>query len=202
MLDPDIRFPLARSLRPEFGLGRVLGEVGIWGNSVRIDLARLTPSRFDGYEIKSDGDTLARLRTQSEIYGLVFDTMTLVAARRHLEKAMAIVPEWWGLTEANVFDGDTKLTAVRLPLDNPSQSAERIAGLLWKDEAVELLQDLGEARGLSRLRLADIHARLARCLSLCELRTAVFAQLVKRRDWLDRHDPLFVGPFRPRTGVA
>lgn len=199
MLDPDIRFPLAHSLRPEHGSGRLLCEIGLWGNTVR-DLGRLTETRLEGFEIKSDGDTLSRLRKQAEIYNLVFDTATLVAARKHIDKAAAILPEWWGLTEAVSHDGGIEFHTLRSPSDNLSASAERIAGFLWKDEALAALRDLGVRRGLSRLRLAEMHALIAQSMSIEEVRRLVYPVLAARSDWIDRHDPFFVGPLKPRTG--
>ena len=201
MLDPDIRLALSPTLRPAHGEGRLLGEVGIWGNTVRIDLARLTPSRLDGYEIKSDGDTLARLATQSSIYGMVCDTLTLVAARRHLDKAAAVLPEWWGLVEAVPGEGGVGLFPVREPSPNPSTSSERVAGLLWKDEAISALAAAGMRKGLSRLRAADAYRLLSQAMPIERLRETVSTAMLRRADWLDRHDPFFVGPFRPRTSA-
>ncbi|MCV9964566.1 sce7726 family protein [Pararhizobium sp. BT-229] len=202
MLDPDIRHPLANLLRPPHGCGSLLCEVGLWGNTVRIDLARLTATRLEGFEIKSDGDTLARLARQAEIYSLVLDTATLVGARRHIDKAASMLPGWWGLTEATPAGSAVGFSVIRPPLDNPAPSAERVAGLLWKDEALALLRDLGETRGLSRLRLAEAHALIADCIPLEQVRAAVFGRLAARRDWIDRHDPFFAGPFRPRAGAV
>jgi hypothetical protein len=199
LLDPDIRLPLARQLRPDAGHGRILGEIGLWGNTVRVDLARLTVERLDGYEIKSAGDTLARLANQAEIYSLVFSSMTLVSAARHIDKAASFLPAWWGLTEARDDGGTITLTTLRSPEDNPSPSAERIAGLLWKDEALDILRDLGETKGLGRLRLGEAHAAISRSMALETVRIEVFRRLAGRMDWLNRHDPFFIGPFRPRT---
>lgn len=199
MLDPDIRFPLARLLYPEPDSGSLLCEVGLWGNTVRLDLARLTPTRLEGYEIKSEGDTLVRLTRQAEIYGLVLDRATLVGARRHIDKAASMLPGWWGLTEAVPTANSVEFSNIRPALDNPGASAERVAGLLWKDEALALLRELGETRGLSRLRLAEAHALIAERLPMEQVRAAVFARLAARQDWIDRHDPFFVGPFRPRS---
>ena len=201
MLDPDIRAALSPALRPGPEEGRLLSEVGIWGNTVRIDLARLTPSRLDGYEIKSAGDTLARLATQSSVYGLVCDTLTLVAARRHLDKAAETLPAWWGLVEAIPDTDGVTLATRREAQANPTPSGERIAGLLWKDEAVSVLRDNGMTTGLSRLKAAQAHGLIARTMTLDLVRRTVFDALLRRQDWLDRHDPFFVGPFRPRVSV-
>lgn len=125
--------------------------------------------------------------------------MTLVAAARHIDKAATILPSWWGLTQALNDKGRITLSPLRKPEDNPSPSAERIAGLLWKDEALDVLRSLGETRGFGRLRLPEAHDLIARSVSLPEVRAEVFARLGKRHDWLNRHDPHFIGPVRPRS---
>jgi hypothetical protein len=201
LLDPEIRRALIPLIRPPFGTGRLLREVGIWGNSVRIDLARLTTDAFDGYEIKSEADSLTRLNGQAEIYSLVCDTVTLVAARRHLGKAIATIPEWWGLVEAAPTDDGVSLSAIRPAAANPVQSPARIAGLLWKDEALAQLRDAGKERGLAKLRSEEAYRMLAEAMSLPELKAAVFARIASRADWLNRHDPVFVGPFAPRVSA-
>lgn len=166
---------------------------------MRADMARLTARAFEGFEIKSQRDTLSRLRNQAEIYNLVFTTATLVAAGKHIDKAAAVLPTWWGLIEAVPNANGVQFNTLRVPSVNPSASAERIAGFLWKDEALAALQSLGATRGLSRLRLAEAHALLAQSLNIDDMRALVFRVLQARRDWIDRHDPFFMGPFRPRT---
>jgi len=57
-----------------------------------------------GFELKSERDTLARLEDQAELYSQVFDRMTLIIAKRHLEKAVPKIPRWWGIIAAQ-FQG-------------------------------------------------------------------------------------------------
>ena len=196
MLDPDIRQTLYPLLKPEPGTGRLLSEVGLWGNTVRIDVARLTRASLDGFEIKSERDTLTRLAMQAEIYGLVFDTLTLVSATRHLNKAIATLPSWWGISEAIPALDGVSIIAVRKATPNPVTSAERIAGLLWKDETVALLEEAGITKGLSKMRVGEAHAALAKMLPLELLKEKVFSTMLARKDWVDRRDPSFIGPMK------
>lgn len=195
MNDRDIRYPLANLLGKG---GRVLGEVGLWGNHVRVDLLHLADTALHGYEIKSDSDTLSRLRRQADTYNLVLERVTLVATHRHLSKAEAMVPRWWGLTEACERDGEVTFAELRAGERNPSQSAERVAGLLWKEEAVSVLVDYGNSKGIGRLRSRELHERVAASVPLDKLRDVVRRRLLDRGDWTNRHDALFVGPFAPR----
>ncbi|TON97226.1 hypothetical protein CGH46_25380, partial [Vibrio parahaemolyticus] len=48
------------------------------------------------YEIKSDVDSLTRLKAQSEYFSDAFKKVTLVTTKKHVAKAELIVPEWWG----------------------------------------------------------------------------------------------------------
>jgi hypothetical protein len=154
---------------------------------------------LEGYEIKSEADTLSRLAKQEQIYSLVLDRATLVSAGRHIDKAAAMLPEWWGITKAFYTEGSVKFSIIREPKDNPGVVAERVAGLLWKDEALSMLHSLGITSGLSRLRLAELHSLIATTVPMPQLKPMVLARLTSRLDWIKRHDPFFFGPFMPRS---
>jgi hypothetical protein len=57
---------------------------------------------ISGFEIKSERDSLARLRSQIPNYARCFDSLTLVAPARHLNHAREMLPNWWGLMEVTV----------------------------------------------------------------------------------------------------
>src|SRR5689334_9253856 len=77
----------------------ILNEMGIRHGAVRADVVVIN-GRLHGYELKSDVDTLKRLPSQMQEYCAVFERMTLILAGKHLEKALDIVPEWWGIEVA------------------------------------------------------------------------------------------------------
>jgi hypothetical protein len=154
----------------------LIEELGFCRGQVRIDLA-VVNGRIHGYEIKSDRDTLERLDRQLEIYNRVLDHATLVIGERHLDSAKALVPSWWGLLRIEASRQGARFTTVRRGRRNPYRNARTLAELLWRDEALNLLEKKNAARGVrSKPRFAiwnrlceyfdvdEIAAEVRRCL--------------------------------------
>lgn len=135
---------------------------------------------MDGFEIKTDRDTLRRLPRQVAAYGRLFDRCSVVAAEKHHDAAAAILPSWWGLTTVHV-NGGVSFTEVRKPRPNPVVDPEILVRLLWKDEAIAALTQLGAAPDRRASRGA-LWRELLETATLVQLRAAV------RRALLDR-DP-------------
>ena len=95
----------------------------------RIDIATLN-SEFSGYEIKSSRDTLSRLPGQADLYGRVFDRVTLVVTNRHHDKALDLLPQWWGIMVARQDGGHVILELEREPAINTKLDAHALAQLL------------------------------------------------------------------------
>lgn len=186
MRDKDVRCAIRAQLEREHGgdVGtRIVEEMGIWSGSVRIDVAVIN-GELCGYELKSDRDTLDRLPTQAEFYSKVFDRVSLVVGAKHYWKARALVPKWWGIIIANEGDGAVQLSERRAPKQNPSQDALLLARLLWKDEALAVLETRGIVRGFRSKPAHVIHEKLAHDLPLAELSYCVREALKARTDWL------------------
>jgi hypothetical protein len=187
MRDRDVRAALLSQLQQTYAEDadtRIVEEMGIWSGSVRIDVAVIN-GELSGFELKSDRDTLERLPFQAELYGAVFDRITLVVGTRHHEPAAAMVPQWWGITVAvEAEDKTVRLREVRAAGRNPSVDPYLLAQLLWKDEAIELLERVGAAKGMRSRRVKEIHQRVAAVLSSDELAGAVRTMLKRRREWL------------------
>lgn len=185
MRDLDVRNALWRDLRKEHPDPdtRLLDELGLEHGEVRVDVAVIN-GELHGYEIKSERDTLERLPHQLKAYSAALDRATVVVGRNHLDKVSALVPSWWGLSVA-VMDADkqVRIEIIRPPETNPSPDALSIVRLLWRDEALALLERLGEAKGLrSKPRLA-LYKKLVEVLALKELRFEVRSQLKSRERW-------------------
>lgn len=162
----------------------IVQEMGIWSGSVRVDVAVIN-GELQGFELKSARDTLERLPVQADLYSQVFDRVTLVVAEKHADKASRIVPEWWGLSIATNGGGTPViLSPGRESVRNPDLKPIQIARLLWRPEALALLDRHGLVKGL-RSKPADILAgRLAAELPLDTLRDEVRAILKARSGWL------------------
>lgn len=184
MRDIDVRTVLAAEVQKHFqGTSDtlIIHELGLWSGIVRVDLAVIN-GRLHGFEIKSDSDTLKRLPSQADVYNAVFDQMTLVVGAHHLQAARAIVPEWWGIVRADPGT-PVSLTEIRVPQPNPSPDPIAIARLLWRDEAVTLLETSGTAKGVKSKSRELVYRRLVEAFPLDELRYAVREQLKAREGW-------------------
>ncbi|CAM8665820.1 sce7726 family protein [Sphingobium cupriresistens] len=186
MRDLDVRLAVRSRLRREHQDDmdtRVVEEMGIWNGAVRVDLAVIN-GEFVGYEIKSARDTLARLPNQASLYNAVFDRVNLVAAEKHLDHAIGEMPEWWGMISARSDGGGVRLEVLRLAGTNPAIEPLQLARLLWRDEALAILDRCDAARGVRSGTREKIAARLAETLSLDELRRQVRQCLKVRGSWL------------------
>ncbi len=162
----------------------IVEEMGVWAGTVRIDIAVINGS-LAGFELKSDRDTLARLPAQAELYSRVFDEVTLVVGKRHIDKAAGMIPVWWGIVKAEQ-DGDLLLNVIRPAMRNPSPEPYLVAELLRKDEAVAILEKYDLAHGWRSKRIKAVHERLAHELPFTVLAEQVRATLKARTDWLSR----------------
>jgi hypothetical protein len=145
----------------------------------RADLAVIGRS-MDGFEIKTERDTLRRLPRQVHAYGRLFDRCSVVVAEKHRDDAAGMLPEWWGITTVHV-NGGVRFTEVRKPRRNSAVDPEILVRLLWKEEAIIALMKLGVAPD-ERASRSALWRDLLEAASLSQLRAAV------RRALLDR-DP-------------
>ena len=123
----------------------VLDELGLCQGDVRIDVAAVG-DELSGFEIKSPADTLARWPNQRRVYSKVVDRAWLVATEKTLEAARA--PGWWGVVRIVQTRDQLGLRVIRIAQRNPSPDPYAIACLLWRDEAIQALDDLALARGV------------------------------------------------------
>jgi hypothetical protein len=147
---------------------RIVEEIGIWSGTVRMDMAVIN-GELCGYELKSDSDTVKRLPLQSEIYGKVFDRVTLVVGERLYKNALAHIPEWWGCQIASTLDGTTSLVSVRKPEKNLGIDPNVLVQMLLKIEALSILECFNLAKGWRSKTARDIGNRLVREIQIDDL---------------------------------
>ena len=159
--------------------GRIYEEFAVERGAARIDLA-MVAQQLEGYELKSDHDSFARLAEQMHTYNRVFDRITLVTGAAFAEAARTLMPPWWGLIVAQrTAQGGVALVTVRPPAGNPAQDAHSLAMLLWREEALAVLAQQHDhpPRRASR---ATLHERLAALVPIAELRLYVIERLQER----------------------
>lgn len=180
--DEEIRAVLMYTLRrrnrhdPD---AAVLEEVGLCRGQVFVDVA-VVNGCFHGYEIKSDKDSLRRLRGQSTVYGQVLDRVTLVSGIRHIVDAVAIVPDWWEIQTAEPHAKGIRLKRLRPGRKNPAQDSRAIVELLWSSDALTLLEDRGAIRGFRNRPRSEVWDRVCQLYSLSEIAGAVRTRLKAR----------------------
>lgn len=161
----------------------VLNEMGVCQGYARVDVA-VVNGLLHGYEIKSELDTLHRLARQADTYNGTLDRITLVTHSRHLEKALAMIPTWWGVTVVEQGSrGGIRFKSLRKASNNPRLNPYWIAEFLWRDEALAILESLGLARGLRGKPKVQLFRCLAETLTLDDLRDKVRAALKARINW-------------------
>lgn len=190
VLEAEVRSAVEDRLAVEYRRDpdtRVVHELGLAQAGARIDVA-VVNGRLTGWEIKTAADTLARLPHQQEAYSRVFDRVWLVADERHLDRALTVVPPWWGVARADRSDRGCVLRVVRPSRLNRGVDPGSLVRLLWRDEALGELEALGAAQGLSRAPRALVWDALAGAvpaglLSLPALQARVRSRLRSREGW-------------------
>ena len=157
----------------------IIEELGLCRGLVRVDLVAVD-RLLHGYEIKSDRDSLRRLPSQAAIYNRVLDEVTLVVSRRHLDRALGVIPPWWGVLLLPTGAGEGELLPHRPARRNPAKDPRALAELLWYDDALDLLERRRLARGVRGKPRRALWNRISAHLPPAEITAEVCARLRAR----------------------
>lgn len=161
----------------------VIDELGLRHGKSRVDVGVINGA-ISGLEIKSAYDNLRRLPRQTAVFNTVLDYVTLVLTEKHIEKARAIIPEWWGvLVTSTDMTGTIRFDCIRAAKENPSPEALAVAKLLWREEALNVLEQMDMAAGLRSKPRIVIYRKLTHVTTLTELQAIVRQQLRIRKSW-------------------
>lgn len=117
-------------------------EFSVAGGASRLDVASLSDV-LHGYEIKSERDTLTRLDHQVRRFSQVCQFLTVVVSTIHRSTVEDELPSWCGIIVAVTVAGELLLVEERRARENPHWDAGQFVGLLWRDEAIALLDRVG-----------------------------------------------------------
>lgn len=184
--DQDIRCALIKSFRtiPEYQTDTIIiNEFDVCGGISRVDVA-VVNGQLHGYEIKSERDNLERLPSQIDSYNLVFDTMTVVVSKNHIDKIKDMVPKWWGVQYVTGTADKLTLHTKRKARPNKAVDAFRVAQLLWRDELIAILDQNTAIKHAYRSKTQCALATLAaQAFPAKELEGYVRECLKARKDW-------------------
>ncbi len=189
MRDIDIRLKLRERLEHSFVVDDpnciVRDELGLCQGSARIDIAVINGS-IHGYEIKSEQDNLKRFSAQFEVYAKVFDYLTFVTNKKYLAELRAALPKWCGIVLAKQTpDKGVTLQVKRIAKRNRKIDKLSLVQLLWRDETLNILRQLGASRGLESKPRKILWEALAEATAPEDL-NAYVRQAIKNRplSWL------------------
>ena len=167
----------------------VIDELGLDHGACRIDIAIIN-GHIRGLEIKAEADTLDRLPHQVAAYGEVDDKASLIIAPRHLDAALTIIPDWWGVV---VVDRGThcgvNFRRIRPERVNRAVEPVILARLLWRPEAQAILRELGVPERDLRAPREALYRQLVSEIPLRRLARIVRETLKSRLVWRDQPQP-------------
>lgn len=182
--DPLIRESLSReifNIIPNFN--KIIEELELGKGESRIDLAVLG-KEFIGIEIKSDCDSLARLESQILTYNRSLEKIILIVGEKHALSAKEHIPQWWGYGVATLTnEREVEIKIHRKPKKNPEFFAPALLSLLWKNEAIDLLETKGITKGVKSLAKWNLVEIITQTFSSKEIRDAVLNTLATRSSW-------------------
>jgi len=112
----------------------------------RADFLAVTDSYITGYEIKSDLDSYARLKSQVRNYNKFCDICYAVVGKSHQKGILKHVPEFWGILVISKELGHTEVYEMRPPDLNPKLNIDSKLSILWKKE----IQNIAKKHGLPK----------------------------------------------------
>jgi hypothetical protein len=161
----------------------IVDELGLAHGKNRIDIAVLN-GHLHGYEIKSAKDTLSRLPDQLHEYRKSLQKLTIVVAPNHIDGVLSIAPEWSGIVEAQMGPrGGINFSTIRRATINPEVDGVALAHLLWRREAVELLERLGVSEKELNIPRKQLYEIIASEASLAELVSWIKEKFMARETW-------------------
>jgi len=161
----------------------ILDELGLEHGKCRADIAVIN-GHMDGFEIKSDVDSLSRLSQQINSYDAIFDYSSVIVTARHLNEVTRMIPEWWGIisvTESNSVVPQFRI--IRTSYQNANIDNYAVAQLLWRKEAQEVLYNSGMRGAKVRQKRSILYGYIVELLDTRELRNTVREYLKKRQGW-------------------
>lgn len=161
----------------------IINELGLAHAKVRVDLAVINGC-VHGFEIKSAADTLNRLPNQLKFYKDYLEKLTIVCAETHLRAVQKIAPPWCGIIEAvKGARGAIGFATIRPTKRNPHVKVYRLAHLLWRSEAVELLKRFNVPPDALRKPRKQLYVYLAELLTVEEITVFIRQFMTMRQEW-------------------
>ena len=173
----------------------VIDELGLNHGKCRADIA-VVNGHLVGYEIKSNNDSLRRLKKQVKSYNAVFDKISIVVGDRHINSIQNYIPQWWGvIVSTRGPRGAVNFDIIRNAQTNKNINPISMARLLWRNEAEEILRQKKLPPRILRQPRETLYECIVDKLNICEIRKFIRKYFKERKNWrcpepLSRYDGL------------
>src|SRR5690606_12991540 len=128
-------------------------------------------------------DTLVRLPGQIDVYSRTLDQVEVITCEAHLAGVLDLVPGWWGVRLVEALGDEVVLHVVRAAAPNPGWDPMSLVQLLWRDEALAVLEELGLDRGVRSKPKGVLWERLVGSVGEEELHKIVLGRVKAREGW-------------------
>lgn len=176
VLDRHVRTSLHKYLATQnYGTYyRVVDELPFYADKEegRADVVVVT-DKLHCFEIKSEADSLDRLKRQVRIYTKVMDTLSVVTTMKHAGDAKRMLPKHWGIY---LYNEKGLVVKERGADQHAGVKVRSLAGMLWKQQAFDLLSSAGAERGFAKKAKDVLHDHIVVVCSPEEIREAVCRQ--------------------------
>jgi hypothetical protein len=161
----------------------VIDELGLNHGKNRADIAVIS-CHLVGYEIKSNSDSLIRLKDQIRSYNSIFSKAYIIVGNRYQDIIHKHIPNWWGIIVSARGNRNTiNFHLVRKAYKNKQIQPISIARLLWRNEVVEILAKENISPKLLRQPRATLYEYLTSIFEISELEKMVIKYLKQRKNW-------------------
>lgn len=182
LYDVDMREILFETYENSGDRLRIFEELVI-GKS-RADAIMVKEDEILGFEIKSDKDSLVRLKTQVKNYERFCDKCYIVTGIHYIDKIEEAVPEHWGIYDI-IKDEEGNLhmemfrEAARNPKERPTTKLKNQMNLLWRMELIKIVKEykLGGVTKRNKKQLRDL---IIEKLGKEEAKRLTFDSLIER----------------------
>ena len=135
--DKDIREIFTVHHAKRYPKSKLLSEVRVNNGMAIADLVSIGIKSSHCYEIKSDKDKITRIREQSKSFDIVFNKISLITTYAQYEKALNILPPYWGLIIVS-NSPEQKIHYLRKASLSPIFSKQKALLVLWRDELLNI----------------------------------------------------------------
>lgn len=139
--DFEIRKALVQKLETQTVKPRaIVEELRVHNGNAIADVVALY-NEAHCYEIKGLDDKVERVLVQGKFYNSSFRKITLVTTKNHLDKALSICPDYWGIMVVFSSEDIVKFRHIRRAKTNPDFCKEIAVLTLWKSEMLTILEE-------------------------------------------------------------